>query len=89
MISALVVRDDLAGVDRDAQAGLADRGELLVGELAKGALHLHRGAHGADGVVLGHARRAEDGLDAVAEQLRDACRRGPRRRPASPGSSAP
>ena len=68
---ARVVCDDLTGVDRDTQTGLAHHGKLLVGELAEGLLHRDRRAHGADGVVLGHARRAEDGLHPVPEQLRD------------------
>jgi len=68
----VVVADDhLAGVDRDAQADRADGIALRARELAKGALDAHRGAHGADGVVLGHTRHAEGAHDAVAEKLHD------------------
>ncbi len=48
-----------------------DGAALLLGERAEGVLHRDGGAHGADRVVLGHARDAEHRLHAVAEQLRD------------------
>ena len=50
---------------------LSDRVGLRRGELTEGALHAERGAHGADGIVLGDAGHAEGGDDAVAEQLDD------------------
>ena len=71
MISAVVARHDLAGVDGDPQAGLPDRAALLLRELPEGGLHADCRAYGTDGIVLGDARRAEDRLHAVAEELRD------------------
>ena len=67
----VVADDDLAGVDRDAQPDVADDRALLARELAERVLDADRGAHGADGVVLGHARHAEGAHDAVAEELHD------------------
>ena len=73
MTSVVVVaHDDLAGVDGDAQAERRPTdARLLARELAERALHRDRGAHGADRVVLGHARHAEGRHDAVAEELHD------------------
>jgi hypothetical protein len=62
---AVVLGDDLPGVDRDPQPDAA----LLRSEREERALHLHRGADRAQRVVLRHARRAEHRLDAVAEAL--------------------
>ena len=84
-----LVRHHLAGVDGDAQPGRADRGALLVRERAKPVLHCDCRAHGADGVVLGDVRRAEDRLHAVAEELRDRAAVALDRGRASPRSSAP
>jgi hypothetical protein len=76
----LVADHDLAGVDRDTQAQLARQLALGERELAERALHLDRGAHRADRVVLGHARHAEGAHHAVAEQLHHAAAVGLDRR---------
>ena len=44
---------------------------LHADERAKRLLHRDRGAHGAERVVLGHARQAEGRHHAVAEELHD------------------
>ena len=70
---AVVVADHhLARVQRDAQAERAHALALLARELAEGALHVHGGAHRAEGVVLRHARHAEGAHHAVAEELHHA-----------------
>ena len=62
--------EHLAGVDADAH--LDARPVLpLAGEVAQRALHAQAGTHGSLGVVLVGHRRAEQGDDAVAEQLVD------------------
>ena len=70
-VGVIVARDHLSGVDRDAQTDVARQSGLLGDQLAEGLLHADRGAHGADGVVLGHAGHAEAGEHAVAEKLHD------------------
>ena len=65
----LVLGDDFAGVDRDAQADLADEIAVPFGELSEHALHVDGGAHGANGIVLGNQRKADYRHHAVAEQL--------------------
>ena len=62
----LVVRDDLAGVHRDAQTGRADGAALLFRERVEGFLHRDGGAHRADRVILRDARNPEHRLHAVA-----------------------
>ena len=64
-VRVVVADDDLSRVDGDAEAEVGDA------ELAEGALHGDRGAHGVEGVVLAHARHAEGGHHAVAEELHD------------------
>jgi hypothetical protein len=61
----------LAGIHRDAQTGLSDHAALLLGQLAKRLLHRDRGAHGANRIVLRHARCTENCRDAVTEKLDD------------------
>ena len=88
-VVVLAAHHHLAGVDGDAQPDLAEHSGLLLGELAERLLHRDRGAHGADRVVLGHARHAESRHHAVAEQLHDRAAVRRRRPRAAPRSSGP
>ena len=67
-----VARDDLAGVDAGAVARSDTLAPIeLVVELGQRSLHLDRGAHRAERVVLVEAGQAEDGHDRVADVLLD------------------
>ena len=63
--------DDLARVDGDAETDVPTAAFCSRASCAEGLLHGDGGAHGAHGVVLGHAWQPERGHDAVAEQLDD------------------
>jgi hypothetical protein len=80
----LVRRDDLARVHRDPQPDRTHDAALLGGELAEGALHGDRGAHGAQRVVLGHPGGAEHGLHPVPEKLGHGAALGLHRGPHGP-----
>ena len=72
LAAAPVARDDLAGVDADADADpLAQVALQLLVQLRKRQTQLGRGAHGAQRVVFVQLGDAEDGHDRVADELFD------------------
>ena len=67
-----VAGDDLAGVDADPARELDAPGRRELGvELGEAPLHLGRGPHGSERVVLVHDRDAEDGHHLVAAEPLD------------------